>query len=556
MKKKILLLFSLFVLAFPVFFSACDKTKPSNTIYLQYSINVSGYFSSANVPNQVTQGEDIVLVLGELFSAYSQSENFSIYIDDKPFAIEKQNNGTYLCTFSSKTLTAGNYFVQFSNIEINTYTATLYADSSLQTVLETQSIRHFQNISRSIFTYQPEQREGYDVYIWHTGTGITNNQVTGDVAFYVEYLPKKYKVSFYNAYGGVIKESYVEYGTSAIPPEEPTKDRYRFVGWSEDISCITKDTEVYPQFEKLLTVQLYTYEGGALLDVAYVAKGENYVCEKVPTLPGLVFDGVEGNTENLQEDSVFYVRWAGKPLYITYALKEGESFANNECTQTVNTQELFYAYKEGLPLLTPIKQGFYFSGWKTQRVVSANECITYVNIQDSITEENGEVHITLQPKFTDENLLYNTYEKRTINGQTWAALVSFKQLKNGNTFEVPASVWIDDEELPVYGIYLGNVVSSNVQNIIVDCKYVDFSFAENCVNLQRLVIGEKVEKVLSRGGFNTSATTQVEIIFLSTQPKSYGTNVFAGIKNYIIKVPASALEGWKEFYKSAVAYEE
>lgn len=74
------------------------------------------------------------------------------------------------------------------------------------------------------------------VFIWHFGCLSTNQSV-----LYGE---------FYDAENNLIDTQRVKKGNSAVAPDDPVKEGYRFIGWSEDFGSVTKDMELYPLFEE------------------------------------------------------------------------------------------------------------------------------------------------------------------------------------------------------------------------------------------------------------------------------------------------------------------
>lgn len=62
-----------------------------------------------------------------------------------------------------------------------------------------------------------------------------------------------YTVTFYNYDQTVVSQQMVESGKSATTPVSPTRPQYRFTGWMPSYDNVTKDLDVYAQFEKKTT---------------------------------------------------------------------------------------------------------------------------------------------------------------------------------------------------------------------------------------------------------------------------------------------------------------
>lgn len=66
-----------------------------------------------------------------------------------------------------------------------------------------------------------------------------------------ENLALSYQVTFLDHDGSLIGEvQYVEEGKNATPPEDPVREGYTFIGWSEDYNGIIKDTILIAQYQQ------------------------------------------------------------------------------------------------------------------------------------------------------------------------------------------------------------------------------------------------------------------------------------------------------------------
>ena len=103
------------------------------------------------------------------------------------------------------------------------------------------------------------------------GKGIANADGTVQpVVSTVEIAPALYTVTFYDGYGGVLKEEQVIRGNSATPPEVPPREGYVFLGWEGDYENVTSDQDIYALWQAqtsiedakvVLTATSYTYNG-------------------------------------------------------------------------------------------------------------------------------------------------------------------------------------------------------------------------------------------------------------------------------------------------------
>ena len=89
-----------------------------------------------------------------------------------------------------------------------------------------------------------------------TGWRPSYKNVTEDVTVYAQYEAidsedTKYTVRFIDHDDTVLYVQKVSPGENAITPQDPTRSGYKFTGWRPAITNITKDTDVYAQYEKI-----------------------------------------------------------------------------------------------------------------------------------------------------------------------------------------------------------------------------------------------------------------------------------------------------------------
>ena len=69
-----------------------------------------------------------------------------------------------------------------------------------------------------------------------------------EAGYTINYLDQ-YTVTFKDWNGTVLKTETVKYGESAIPPDNPTRTGYTFIGWRGTYSNVTSDQEVIAAYE-------------------------------------------------------------------------------------------------------------------------------------------------------------------------------------------------------------------------------------------------------------------------------------------------------------------
>ena len=90
-------------------------------------------------------------------------------------------------------------------------------------------------------------RTGYDFTGW-SGGSYTN--VTSNVVLTAQYSIKTFTVRFLDWNNDVLDTQTVDYGGSATPPNNPTRDGYTFTGWSGNYTNVTADVDIKAQYTK------------------------------------------------------------------------------------------------------------------------------------------------------------------------------------------------------------------------------------------------------------------------------------------------------------------
>ena len=90
-------------------------------------------------------------------------------------------------------------------------------------------------------------RVGYDFTGW-SGGSYTN--VTSNVVLTAQYSIKTFTVRFLDWNNDVLDTQTVDYGGSATPPNNPTRDGYTFTGWSGNYTNVTADVDIKAQYTK------------------------------------------------------------------------------------------------------------------------------------------------------------------------------------------------------------------------------------------------------------------------------------------------------------------
>ena len=163
-------------------------------------------------------------------------------IDNTAFEGDKQLI-TFYCELDSA---AAIYAESYDNIVVSekavTYKVTFCDEDG--TVLDVVTVAAGTDASTTVVP----TKEGYVFDKWLPAPVC----VTSDMSTYATYTPytKTYTVRFIDYDDKVLSEQQVEEGGTPITPVSPTRTGYKFVGWRPSYEKITKDTDVYAQYEK------------------------------------------------------------------------------------------------------------------------------------------------------------------------------------------------------------------------------------------------------------------------------------------------------------------
>lgn len=118
----------------------------------------------------------------------------------------------------------------------------------------------------------------YSFEKWVTDT--TSNEeanlsnITTNKNFYAKYNSeiKEYTVVFNDYDGTELKTEIVKYGQSAIAPEDPYRDDYKFIGWSVDYSKVEGDLTIFALYSQEYIITLLNNDN-TIFDYIFVEHG-------------------------------------------------------------------------------------------------------------------------------------------------------------------------------------------------------------------------------------------------------------------------------------------
>ncbi|MGD9605375.1 MAG: InlB B-repeat-containing protein, partial [Bacilli bacterium] len=271
----------------------------------------------------------------------------------------------------------GHTFVQwdqaYTNVKANLVINPIYNTSTFTVTFDSNGGSSVSTIVNVLYdttiVLSDSTKVGYDFLGWYTGNSIhdvlfnSSSTVKGNITLYAKWQLKYYQVQFFDGETLLSKQA-VFYGFSAVPPVEPTKIGYEFMGWSTSYHNITSNVDLQSTYNANLYTITFEENGGST--VTDLTQGyESIVLQPTtPTKTGYSFIGWFSNQE-LTESYVFSTMpLNGITLYAKWSINQYTiSFNANGGSETANITE---NYQTSLTAPTdPTKVGYTFGGWFT-----------------------------------------------------------------------------------------------------------------------------------------------------------------------------------------------
>jgi len=152
------------------------------------------------------------------------------------------------------------------------------------------------NDGRTLVLPTPE-RLGYTFLGWYTGLGVNDGKwsntliVSSDLNLIAKWQKDTFTVRFEDINGELLSTQTVEYGESAVAPTVPNVENYVFVCWSENITNVTNDLTVRPEYSPLRYTVTYDTDGGNEIAAESYTVNQTPVAPVEPQKSGYVFTG-------------------------------------------------------------------------------------------------------------------------------------------------------------------------------------------------------------------------------------------------------------------------
>lgn len=181
-----------------------------------------------------------------------------------------------------------------------------------------------------------------------------------------EMLVRKFTVTFYDWYDGILDTQKVPKGEDAKAPQPPVIQGYTFKGWKGDFTSVSRDLSIYAYYdrtdedikENTFTVTFYNWDEEEW-DKQYVVLGKAATTPVSPTREGYYFTGWLGDYSNIQADTKVYAQFEKEDPADTRLIV---NFYNHDGTNLISTQKVEPGESAYAPA-NPTREGYKFTGW-------------------------------------------------------------------------------------------------------------------------------------------------------------------------------------------------
>ena len=240
----------------------------------------------------------------------------------------------------------------FAKWEVNVYTISFDSDGGSEVTSVTKEY------GTTLDNFTVPTKDDYIFEGWFIDEGRTNEfksktMVASNITLYAKWELVSYEVNFYNMLGELFETQMVKKGSDAIYPTLPSVPGYTFVSWISDVTNVSSNIDVYPNF--IIAEDLFPYSSISEVKSLIDSSPSGVSVEFAGTVIG--FDS-QGFAHVADSTGAIYVR-ATNPL-LTYGSRvkiKGTGFVYTgtsgylEYTRQIKSDDIIVeAYTENLSL--------------------------------------------------------------------------------------------------------------------------------------------------------------------------------------------------------------
>lgn len=273
------------------------------------------------------------------------SENQTVYIFSgwSPSLSSVTGNITYVAQFTSTA---------------NTHTVIFYDEDGV-TELGRAVVGHGGTAvyPNSLPTKESTAQHTYSFDQWVTerngSTEAVFTNITADQAVFATYsiAVRTYAVTFRDYDGTVLSQTEVAYGDSATAPGDPEREGYRFDGWDQSYSNITRELTVKAKYVQQFTVEFLDYDR-SVIDIQLVDYQGSATAPQSPTRTNYRFTGWNTGFTNIVSNLTVQAEYV-RQYKVTFLDYDG----------TVLKETMVDAGAAASAPVDPTLEGYVFDGW-------------------------------------------------------------------------------------------------------------------------------------------------------------------------------------------------
>ena len=203
------------------------------------------------------------------------------------------------------------YYAQFINVT-GKYVVNFY-DEDGEIMIGRSIVNHGETAvyPNSLPTKEETSSTTYSFDKWVTVPGgaeeASLENITQNKSVYAKYTESKkmFTVTFLDWDGSVIEEQSIAYGESAIKPEDPYRESYRFTGWDNGsaYSNVTSDVTVKATYIQQFVVEFLDYDN-SVIDIQLIDNRGSATAPQAPTRNNYRFIGWIIGAEKVKVEEV------------------------------------------------------------------------------------------------------------------------------------------------------------------------------------------------------------------------------------------------------------
>ena len=278
--------------------------------------------------------------------------------------------------------------------------------------------------------------------------------ITEDTVFTAQFETITFSVKFVDYNQTLLNEQTINYGESAIAPQDPTREGYEFIGWDKEFTSVLEDLTITAQYSVLSFVATY-YDGDEVLGAITTEFGKAFAVPETPSKDGYSFDGWYSDSDLTIKYDFTQTATKDISLYAKFDEIVLETFTVKFFVDgTVISEQEIYSGKDAVAPGVPTKIGHTFSSWD----------VNFTNVTKDIN---------VSAIFTKNSYTVKFYEKDRVS------LIESVSVQYGESAVAPNAPtvaghyftsWSEDvtyvtEDIEVYAIYETQVVAVNFKEI-------------------------------------------------------------------------------------------